>query len=223
MFVRKQKEEDYIKFVTHCGEKTAESYSGRPEVATYISKCIEHGATKVEITIPTLLKGPLEETLKALSIGDLEPECEAGQKHEESPSYEERHAFYEMIKDAYGTMKKIDALCILDSFNKTYLTKLLKQEELGVNGEMALCIAALLRVMGEAARNIDPETLTDVQMCMLGGIVIKDLEGVKRYLGILVLPNHVEKSGGSELSASRELKKKVHEYENNLKEPKGKK
>ena len=80
MFVRKQKEEDYIKFVTHYGEKTAESYSGRPEVAMYISKCIEHGATKVEITMPALLKGPLEKTLKELSMGKLEPERDSSMK-----------------------------------------------------------------------------------------------------------------------------------------------
>lgn len=196
MFARKQKEEDYIKFVTHYGEKTAESYSGRPEVATYISKCIEHGATKVEITMPALLKGPLEKTLKELSMGKLEPECETRKKqlYEEGPSYEERYAFYGMTTEAYGTMKKIDALCILDSFNKTHLTKLLKQEKLGVNEEMALCIAALLRVMGEATRNIDQDTLTEVQRRMIGGVVIKDLEGLKRYLGILVLPSHAENS-----------------------------
>ena len=42
--------------------------------------------------------------------------------------------------------------------------------------------------------NIDPDTLTEVQRRMIGGVVIKDLEGLKRYLGILVLPSHAENS-----------------------------
>ena len=50
--------------------------------------------------------------------------------------------------------------------------------------EASLYIAAMLRIMGEVIRNIDYDTLTPDERRMLGGNFIKDLEGLKRYLGI---------------------------------------
>lgn len=132
-----------------------------------------------------------EKTLEELRKGELELENthEIKRTEQSELTLEERYSLYDAVGDAYAGMKKMDALSVMDSLNKTYLSKAIKHGEKFESGELGIYIAAVLKIMGEAARNIDSDTLSEIERRLLGGIIIKDLEGVKRFLGLLVPPS----------------------------------
>lgn len=130
--------------------------------------------------MPLKFDGSLEHFLEALSDG------RTGLEQIEKPTKcnEERAFLYETVAEQYGELRKIDAIGIADSFNKQHAIEFVAKGIADDSGKIALYMAAILRIMGEAAKNIDYDTLTPDERRMLGGNFIKDLEGLKRYLGI---------------------------------------
>ncbi|MBS6954891.1 MAG: hypothetical protein KH230_16870 [Enterocloster asparagiformis] len=180
MFKKREEGLERTEVVINEGSETHVLHLGRPEGAEFVRKLLLRGATRVEITMPLKFDGSLEHILEALS------DERTGLEHIAKPNKckEERALLYEAVAEQYGELRKIEAIGIADSFNKQHAMELVTKGIEDNSGKTALYMAALLRIMGEAAKNIDYDTLTSDERRMLGGNFIKDLEGLKRYLGL---------------------------------------
>ena len=103
----------------------------------------------------------------------------------------------------------MDALQVMDWINKTYFSKAIKCGEKFESGELGFYIAAVLKVMGEVSRNIDPDTLSKTEREIFEGAIIKNLEGMKRFLGLLVPPSSKQVTSSSFKVTANEIEAKV--------------
>ena len=137
---------------------------------------------------------------------ELENVHEIKRTEQSELTLEERHDLYDAVRDAYIEMKKMDALQVMDWINKTYFSKAIK---CGEKFELGFYIAAVLRVMGEVSRNIDPDTLSKTEREIFEGAIIKNLEGMKRFLGLLVPPSSKQVESSSFKVTANEIEAKV--------------
>ncbi len=187
MFLKKEKETpEQIQVVIKEGSRSGTLCMGIPEGITFVSRLIQLGASKVEVTSSPKFTGNLDELLKELTSGNIEHNSEHGTRElvNSGQRLNERYNFYKMASEQYGELRRIDAIGIVDSLNKQHIFESIIKNSEDKTWETSLYIAAMLRIMGEAIRNIDYDTLTPDERRMLGGNFIKDLEGLKRYLGI---------------------------------------
>ena len=187
MFLRKEKEKpEQIQVIIKEGNRSDSLCMGIPEGIAFVSRLLQLGVFKVEVTRSQKFTGNLDELLKELSSGNIEHNSERATKElvNSGQRLNERSNFYNMVSEQYGELRKIDAIGIVDSLNKQHIFESIIKNSEDKTWETSLYIAAMLRIMGEAIRNIDYDTLTPDERRMLGGNFIKDLEGLKRYLGI---------------------------------------
>lgn len=187
MFLRKEKETpEQVQVVIKEGNTSNTLYMGIPEGIAFVSRLLQLGAFKVEVTRSPKFTGNLDELLKELTSGNIEHNSERETKElvKRGQKLNERFDFYNMALEQYGELRKIDAIGIVDSLNKQHIFESIIRDNENQTWESSLYMAAMLRIMGEAIRNIDYDTLTPDERRMLGGNFIKDLEGLKRYLGI---------------------------------------
>lgn len=212
MLVRKKEKQTHnVKLIIKDGKKTSEMAGGAPEMGAYIGYLIRDGATKVEVTIPITCELNLKKTLEGLREGKVELENvhEIKRTEQSELTLEERHDLYDAVRDAYIEMKKMDALQVMDWINKTYFSKAIKCGEKFESGELGFYIAAVLKVMGEVSRNIDPDTLSKTEREIFEGAIIKNLEGMKRFLGLLVPPSSKQVTSSSFKVTANEIEAKV--------------
>ena len=187
MFLRKEKETpEQVQVVIKEGNTSNTLYMGIPEGIAFVSRLLQLGAFKVEVTRSPKFTGNLDELLKELTSGNIEHNSERATKElvKNGQRPNERYNFYNMVSEQYGELRRIDAIGIVDSLNKQHIFESIIKNSEDKTWEASLYIAAMLRIMGEVIRNIDYDTLTPDERRMLGGNFIKDLEGLKRYLGI---------------------------------------